>query len=153
MKIPNFKTAEEMEIYFNFNKVEGEKFQLITTLVPEIFHNLLPYVDYFVSDTQEMRESFCKNVPIDAYKFLIQRVKEVQIELIDWLAIEAKNIENLSVEFIAFAILSEIVDNAPGYRREFKREISQKEQSEIIERDEKTMAEIRKKYNLPENDL
>jgi hypothetical protein len=103
----NIKSVSDLEKHYAFSRISGPKFNLDTTAYPDKLKIFIPYIEYFINDSQPDREYFFSKVPYNAISDVRELIKSRELDLNEWFDGQSNR---LSHNFIALALLTILVD-------------------------------------------
>ncbi len=119
----NVKSVSDIEKRYKFSQVKGDKFVVGENDYPKTLKVFVPYIDFFISESQPERESFFSKVPLSAISDTYRLIKAKESDLNFWFDNESNKLSN---KFIALSLLTMVVEEYFLSRGNIK-SLSQKE--------------------------
>jgi hypothetical protein len=94
-----------LESKYQFKAINHSPLKIDLGKIPSSLHILIPYLQYFVSEDQEKRETFMKSSPLIAFEDLEKVIIKYSREIDIWLGGDESLNYPYSKEYLYFSIL------------------------------------------------
>ena len=101
------KTTDELELKYSFPRIGGLKFKIIPKDYSHNLEFLLPYINYFISHSQDDMDTFFINVPYQAIEESYSITVKFSDSIDSWFVAEVNKISDNYLALSLFRIYNE----------------------------------------------